>query len=46
LTALLLLIVIAAPLVGLIDPAVVTWISPAAVVESGAVVAVLTTVSA
>src|SRR4051794_36513648 len=38
--------VMATPLVGLIDPADVMWISPAAAVLSGVVVAVLTTVSA
>src|SRR6476469_4649350 len=46
LAVLLLLIVIAAPLVGFIEPVVVTWMSPEVLVESGVVVAVLITVSA
>jgi hypothetical protein len=46
LTALLLLIVIAAPPVGFMEPVDVTRMSPEVLVESGAVVAVLTTVSA
>jgi hypothetical protein len=46
LTKLLLLIVTAVPLVGLIEPVVVMWMSPAALVVTGVVVAVLIAVSA
>src|SRR4051794_36439127 len=46
LTLLLLLTVMIAPPAGLIDPAVVTWMSPAPAVFSAVVVAVLMVVSA